>query len=225
MNYSGQKNSLSPLASISCVVDHLVGAGDERGRDGKESRARDVRTLCALAARQAEGEDRTLARLARHGHVAAHHARELARDSEPEPRSPEALSGGGIGLAELLEQLSLLLRGHADAGIGDREFDEVAAIAHLGTKKMPRLGLGACRGIWHRMLVVGFDRRGDITKLRFTIRLLSRAHWRLKKKPRSGRGLRKPQSLGDSTSGTHYVRQRFLTERPARTSPCQRRPY
>src|SRR5262245_27898155 len=62
------------------------------------------------AARQAHRKHRALARLARHCHIAAHHPRELARDSEPEPRSPEALSGGGIGLAELLEQLCLLLR-------------------------------------------------------------------------------------------------------------------
>src|SRR5262245_60123135 len=61
--------------------------------------------LGVWAARQAHREHRSLARLARHCHVAAHHPRELARDSEPEPRSPEALSGGGIGLAELLEQL------------------------------------------------------------------------------------------------------------------------
>jgi hypothetical protein len=64
------------------VVDHLVGAGDERRRDGKESRARDVKTLCALAARQPHREDRALARFAGHRHVAAHHARELAGNSE-----------------------------------------------------------------------------------------------------------------------------------------------
>src|SRR5262249_18806614 len=88
------------------------------------------------AARQAEGEDRTLARLACYCHIAAHHPRELARDSEPEPRSPEALSGGGIGLAELLEQLCLLLRGHPDAGVGDGELDEVAALALFACRKL-----------------------------------------------------------------------------------------
>jgi hypothetical protein len=67
---------------------------------------------------QAHRKHRTLARLACYCHIAAHHPRELARDSEPEPRSPEALSGRGIGLAELLEQLCLLLRGHPDAGAG-----------------------------------------------------------------------------------------------------------
>jgi hypothetical protein len=36
----------------------------------------------SVAARQAHREHRALARLARHGHVAAHHARELARESK-----------------------------------------------------------------------------------------------------------------------------------------------
>src|SRR5262249_1443406 len=58
-----------------------------------------------LAPRQAHGEYRALARLARHGHVAAHHARELAREGKAEPRAAELLRGRGIGLGELLEQL------------------------------------------------------------------------------------------------------------------------
>src|SRR6516164_3509573 len=72
-----------------------------------------------LAPRQAHGEHRTLARLSRHGHVAAHHARELAREGKTEPRPAELLSGRGIGLAELLEQLCLLLRSHANAGVSN----------------------------------------------------------------------------------------------------------
>jgi hypothetical protein len=44
------------------------------------------------AARQAEREDRALARLACHGHIAAHHARELAGDRKAEPSAAEALS-------------------------------------------------------------------------------------------------------------------------------------
>src|SRR5262245_15819486 len=72
------------------------------------------------AARQAHGEHRTLARLSRHGHVAAHHARELAREGKAEPGPAEPLSGRGIGLTELLEQLCLLLRRHANAGIDHR---------------------------------------------------------------------------------------------------------
>ena len=76
------------------------------------------------------------ARFARHGHVAAHHARELAGDGEPEPRAAEALSGRGIGLAEFLEQLCLLFGGHADTGVRDGELDELAAIAHLACRKL-----------------------------------------------------------------------------------------
>jgi hypothetical protein len=82
--------------------------------------------LGVRAARQAHREHRTLAGLARHRNVATHHARELARDGKPEPGAAEALRGRGIGLAELLEQLCLLLRGLADAGVGDGKLDEAA---------------------------------------------------------------------------------------------------
>src|SRR5262249_16240111 len=82
--------------------------------------------LCVRIPWQADREDRALARLARHGHVAAHHARELAGDGKAEPRAAEALSGRGIGLAELFEQLSLLLRSHANAGVSDRELDPLS---------------------------------------------------------------------------------------------------
>jgi hypothetical protein len=57
---------------------------------------------------QAHGEHRTLAQLARHRDVAAHHARELARDGEAQAGAAETLCGRGIGLAEFLEQFRLL---------------------------------------------------------------------------------------------------------------------
>src|SRR6516162_7500129 len=72
------------------------------------------------ATRQAHREYRTLARLARHGHVATHHARELTGDGKAKTGAAEALRGRGISLAELLEQLRLLLRRHAHAGIDHR---------------------------------------------------------------------------------------------------------
>src|SRR5215831_3026288 len=78
------------------------------------------------AARQAHRKHRTSAQLARHGHVAAHHARELAGDGEAQTRAAEALSGRGVSLAELLEQLCLLLRRHANAGIDHRQLDPIA---------------------------------------------------------------------------------------------------
>jgi hypothetical protein len=37
-----------------------------------------------------------------------------------------------------------------------------------GTKKCPGWVWGLPGHLWHRMLVVGFDRRGDVTKLRLT---------------------------------------------------------
>src|SRR5262245_64270309 len=89
-----------------------------------------------LAPRQAYRKHRAFAWLARHGHVATHHARELAGDGKAEPGAAEALRGRGIGLAELLEQLGLLLRGHADPGVRDGELDEVATIAHLACRKL-----------------------------------------------------------------------------------------
>src|SRR5262245_16059800 len=100
-----------------------------------------------LAAWQAHREHRALARFARHGHVAAHHARELAGDGKSETGAAEALSGRGIGLGELLEQPSLLLSRHADAGVGDGELDEIAAIAHLACRKLDLARFGELAGI------------------------------------------------------------------------------
>jgi hypothetical protein len=54
-------------------------------------------------ARQTHCEHRALARLARHHHVTAHHARELVGDGKAEARAAKLLYGRGIGLAELLE--------------------------------------------------------------------------------------------------------------------------
>jgi hypothetical protein len=61
--------------------------------------------LGVRAARQAYRKDRALARFARYRHVAAHHARELARERKAEPGSAVASRGQGIGLGEFLEQL------------------------------------------------------------------------------------------------------------------------
>src|SRR5262249_56159775 len=70
--------------------------------------------LCVRADRQTHREHRAFAWLARHGHVTAHHARELAGDGKAKPGAAEALCGCGIRLAELLEQPFLLLRRHSD---------------------------------------------------------------------------------------------------------------
>ena len=87
------------------------GAGCERMPDGTYT---DYSAACgsflAIAApRQAHGKDRSLPRLARHRDIATHHARELAADRKTETGTAEALRCRGIGLAELLEQLRLLL--------------------------------------------------------------------------------------------------------------------
>src|SRR5262249_12686435 len=109
--------------------------------------AREIMPLSVCGRWQAHGKDRTFAGLTRYGHVAPHHTRELAGDGKAEPGSAEALSGRGIGLAELLEQLWLLLRGHADTGVGDGELDEVAAIAHLARRKLHLARFGEFAGI------------------------------------------------------------------------------
>src|SRR5262249_21301484 len=92
-------------------------------------------------------EYRTLAWLARHSHVATHHARELAGDGKAESRAPETLCSRGIGLAELPEQLGLLLRRHADAGIGHGQLDPVASVCHPARPQRDLALLGELEGI------------------------------------------------------------------------------
>src|SRR5262249_52693180 len=87
--------------------------------------------LAVGASGQPHREHRALARFARHGHVAAHHARELAGDSKAEPRPAIAPRGQGIGLGEVLEQFRLLFCGHTDAAVRDGKLDPVAAVRHL----------------------------------------------------------------------------------------------
>src|SRR5262249_31806312 len=99
------------------------------------------------AAWQPHGEHRALADLARNRHIAAHQARELASDGKPESRAPETLCSRGIGLGELLEQLGLLLRCHADPGVGDGKLDEAAAIAQLACPKLHLARFGELAGI------------------------------------------------------------------------------
>jgi len=50
-------------------------------------------------------------------------------------------------LAELREQFGLLLRSHADAGIGYRELNPVAAVHHLARPQLDVALLGKLAGI------------------------------------------------------------------------------
>src|SRR5215831_12048785 len=97
--------------------------------------------------RQSHRKHGPLALLARHGHVTAHHARELAGDGEAETGAAEAPRGRGIGLAELLEQLRLLLRRHANAGIDHRQLDPIASIGHLARLQLDLTLFGELAGI------------------------------------------------------------------------------
>ena len=96
---------------------------------------------------QAHRKDRTFARLACHGHIAAHHARELAGDGKAETSPAEALSSRSIGLAELPEQLRLLLRSHANAGVSDRELDLAASVGDPARPQPDLAFLGELAGI------------------------------------------------------------------------------
>src|SRR4029434_4704119 len=103
--------------------------------------------LTVLAAWQAHREYRALAGLAGHRDVAAHDAGELAGDGQAQPGAAEALRGRGFGLAELLEQLGLLLRCHADAGVGDGKLNPVAAVAHPARPQLDLALFGELAGI------------------------------------------------------------------------------
>src|SRR6266567_6809957 len=87
--------------------------------------------LWCRAARQAHREHRSLARLARHRHIATHHACELAREGKAKPGPPVAARGQGIRLGEFLKQFRLLFGGEADARIRDGKLDPVASVRHL----------------------------------------------------------------------------------------------
>jgi hypothetical protein len=90
-----------------------------------------VSRLAVGASGQANRKHRSLARLAGHGHVAAHHARELAREGKAEPRPAVAARGERIRLGKVLEQLRLLFGGQPNAGIGNGKLDPVASVRHL----------------------------------------------------------------------------------------------
>src|SRR5262249_54536069 len=97
--------------------------------------------------RHSHREHRAFARVPRHRHVPPHPAPELAREGETESRAAEVLRRGGVGLAELLEQLGLLLCRQADAGVGDGKLDEVAAVADLACRKLDLARFGELAGI------------------------------------------------------------------------------
>src|SRR5262249_61841527 len=103
--------------------------------------------LCVRAGRQAHCKARPSTRLARNRHIAAHQARELTGDGKAEPRAPETLCSRGIGLGELLEQLGLLLRGHADSGVGHGKLDRVASVCHPARPQRDLALLGELEGI------------------------------------------------------------------------------
>jgi len=72
--------------------------------------------LAIAAAWQANRKHRTFAHLARHGHVAAHHACELAREGKAEPGSTVAARSERIGLAAVSNRSKVALFDHLARG-------------------------------------------------------------------------------------------------------------
>src|SRR5262245_28495672 len=128
-------------------VDISRGPSCARKRHMRCSKSRQQLGLAIAAARQAHRKDRALAWLARHCHVAAHHARELAGDGQSEPGAAEALRGGCFGLRKFCEQLRLLFGGHPDAGVGDRDLNPVASIDEPSRLELDLALLGELAGI------------------------------------------------------------------------------
>ena len=85
--------------------------------------------------RQPDRKGRALTRLACHRNVTTHHLAETLANREPEAGAAVFAGGRGIGLGEFLEQFVHLLGRHADAGVGDRERDPVAAISPVSGER------------------------------------------------------------------------------------------
>ena len=90
--------------------------------------------LAVSASGQTHREHRALARLARHRHVATHHARELAGYGKAQSGSAEVLGGRGIGLGEFFEQLCLLLGGTSVRRNGEKWLNRIGAAAGEGLR-------------------------------------------------------------------------------------------
>src|SRR5262249_42721910 len=117
--------------------------------------------LGCCAAWQPHRKHRALARLACHGHVAAHHARELAGESKSQPRPTIAACGQRICLGEVLEQFLLLLGGHADAAVRDGKLDPVATIRYLRTRSATSPSFVNLQALLKRLSRICFSRMGS----------------------------------------------------------------
>jgi len=75
------------------------------------------------------------------------HARELAGDCKPEARAAETLPGRPVGLSELLEQLRLLLRRHANAAISHGKLNPVAPVSRPARPQRDLAVFGELTGV------------------------------------------------------------------------------
>src|SRR6516164_5434730 len=110
---AGNENDISPGArQLRTEISACAACSENHNTHGRSSASRSHSVtarvfslgLAGSTARQTHRKDRTLARLARHGDVATHHARELARDSKAEPCPAVSARRQGIGLGEILKQ-------------------------------------------------------------------------------------------------------------------------
>ena len=122
---------MSSRAVASSSMTRTQSARVERPRSELIGSSADTSVLAGKRTVKAE----PLPGFTRQCHVASHHARELARDGQAKTSSTVLPCGRGIGLSEFLEQLRLLLRRHADAGIGHRELDPIALVDHFSRKQ------------------------------------------------------------------------------------------
>src|SRR5262249_51029814 len=114
---------------------------------------------------QPHREYRALAHLARNRHIAAHQARELAGDGQPEPGAAEALRSRGIGLGELLEQFGLLLRCHTDPGVGHGKLDPVASVCHPARRSVTSPSLVNLKALLNRLSSICRSRMGSTVRV------------------------------------------------------------
>ena len=91
------------------------------GRRGRRARR------AGVVQRQVERERAALARHAGQPDLAAEQRRQLAADGQAQAGAAVLAGGAGVGLLERLEDQPLLLRRDADAGVLDRERDDLLA--------------------------------------------------------------------------------------------------
>ena len=109
-------------------------------RDGRSAGAVTARGRAGVVERQVEGERAALPGDADEPDLAAEQRRQLAADRQTQAGAAVLAAGAGVGLLERLEDEPLLLRRDADAGVVDREGDDLRGRAAAPDDRRPALG-------------------------------------------------------------------------------------